>query len=74
MTTDGRNRTTKSRKNQNAWRKGNLLILKDIGSGHHQTNEDEKEKKRISQKNEKTTRNKTILQKSHKRDKHLSSW
>ena len=27
MINDGRNRTTKSRKNQKAWRKGNLLIL-----------------------------------------------
>ena len=36
-TRDGRNKTTKSRKNQNAWRKGSLKILGNIGSGHHQT-------------------------------------
>ena len=35
-THDGWNRTTKRRKNQNAWRKGNLLILGNIGSRHHQ--------------------------------------
>ena len=33
---DGRNRTTKSRKNQNTWRKGNLQILGNIERGHHQ--------------------------------------
>ena len=32
MTHDKRNRITKSRKNQNARRKGNLLILGNIGS------------------------------------------
>ena len=25
-------------KNQNAWRKGNLKLLRNIRSGHHQTN------------------------------------
>ena len=35
MTNEGRNRTTKSRKNQNAWRKRNLKILGNTGSGHH---------------------------------------
>ena len=40
-TFDERNRTTKSRKNQNAWRKGNLQILGNTGSGHHQINGDE---------------------------------
>ena len=45
MTHDGRNRTTKSRKNQNARRKGNLQVLVNIGSGHHQTSRDEKNKK-----------------------------
>ena len=37
-THDGRNRTTKPRKDQNPRRKGNLQILGDIESGHHQTN------------------------------------
>ena len=32
---DGRNRTTKSRKNQNARRNGNLQIIGNTGRGHH---------------------------------------
>ena len=48
-TNNGRNRTTKSRKSQNARRKGNLQVLGDIGSRHHQTNgEEEKTKKKES--------------------------
>ena len=49
-THDGRNRTTKSRKDQNAWRIGNLQILGNTRSGHHQTNrgEGKKIKKTIS--------------------------
>ena len=39
---DGRNRTTKSRKNLIIWRKGNLQILGNIGSGHHQTSGNER--------------------------------
>ena len=31
-TNNRRNRTIKSRKNQNAWRKGNLQVLGNIGS------------------------------------------
>ena len=42
---DGRNRTTKLRKNQNARRKGNLQIHGNIGCGHHQTSGDERKKK-----------------------------
>ena len=34
---NGRNRTTKPRKNQNARRNGNLQILGNTRSGHHQT-------------------------------------
>ena len=41
-THDGRNRTTKLRKNQDAQRKGNLQILGNIGSGYHQTSGDER--------------------------------
>ena len=33
-TDNGRNRTTKSIKNQNAQRKGNLQVFGNIGSGH----------------------------------------
>ena len=36
-TNDGRNRTTKTRKNQNTRRKGNLEISGNIGNGYHQT-------------------------------------
>ncbi len=53
--------TTKSRKkNQNARRKGSFKILRNIGSGHHQTRGDErKNKNRILQENEETTGNQT---------------
>ena len=40
-TQDGRNRTTKSSSNQNARSKGNLQILDDIWSWHHQANGNE---------------------------------
>ena len=43
-TNDEGNGTTKSRKNQNAPRKGNLQILGNIGSGHNQTSRDERKK------------------------------
>ena len=39
-----RNRTTKSRKTWNAWRKGNLQILGDVEIRHDQTCEDERKK------------------------------
>ena len=41
-----RNGTTKSRKSQNAQRKGNLQIRGDIGSWRHQTRGDERKKKK----------------------------
>ena len=60
MINDGRNRTTKSRKNQNAWRKGNSQMIGNSGSGGHQTSGDKiKDKKRIPPENEKTTQNQT---------------
>ena len=37
-------RTTKLKKISNARRKGNLQILGNIGSGHHQTNGDKKKR------------------------------
>ena len=43
-TNNGRNRITKSRKNQNVRRKGNLQVLGNIRSGHHQTSGDERKK------------------------------
>ena len=45
-TNDRRNRTTKWRKNQNAWRNGNLWILGNIGSGRYQTCGDERKNKK----------------------------
>ena len=46
MTNDGSNRTTKSRKNQNAQRKGNLRLFGNIKNRHHQTIRDERKKLR----------------------------
>ena len=43
-TNDGRNRTIKSRKNQNTRTKGNLQVLGNTGSGPHQTSGDERKK------------------------------
>ena len=54
-TQDGRNRTSKLRKYQNAQK------LSDTWSGHNQTSGDEGKKlKRVSLKNEEATRNQTI--------------
>ena len=41
-THNGRNKTTKSGENQNARGKGNLQILGNIGSRHHQIGGDER--------------------------------
>ena len=58
--------------NQNAWRKGKLQVLRNIGSGHHQTSRDErKNQKRVPQMNVKTSGNQALWQKFHQRDKHL---
>ena len=43
-THDGRNRTTKSRKNQSARRKENLQIIGNIENRYHQTSGDERKK------------------------------
>ena len=50
---------TNQEKNQNARRKGNLKVFRNIGSGHHQTSGDERKKnlKRVSKKTKKITRN-----------------
>ena len=45
---DGRNRTTNPRKDQNAQRKRNLQILRNVGSEHHQTSRDKRKKNLIS--------------------------
>ena len=50
MTWDGRNRTSKSRQNQNARRNGNLQIHGNIGSGHPETlGGERKNEKRVPQ-------------------------
>ena len=54
-TNNGRIRIDRSRMNQNAWSKGNIQLLGNIGSGHHQISGDErkkKTKKRISDERE----------------------
>ena len=54
-TNDSKNSTIKSRKNQNAPKKGNT------GSGQNQISRDERKKlKTVPQENEKTTRNQAI--------------
>ena len=47
MTHDGKNTTMKPRKNLNARRKKKLAI-RNTGSGHHQTNGDERKKSKES--------------------------
>ena len=60
-THDGRSRTTKSSNNQNTRRKRHLQILGDIESWHHQTGGNQRKNyKRVPQKNQKTTRDKTL--------------
>ena len=50
-----------NQENQNTRRKGNLQVLGNIRSRHHQTNEVERKNlKRESQENAKTTLNQTI--------------
>ena len=65
-TNNERNRTTKSRKNQNSWREEKLRIVGNIRSGYHQTSGDERKK---SEKNtpdkQKTSGNQVLWQKSH---------
>ena len=43
-TNNGRNRATRSTKNQNARRKGNLQILEKFRIGHHRTSGDKRKK------------------------------
>ena len=53
-TNNGRNRTARSRKNQNTWRKGKLQVLENVGSGQHQISGDKrKNNKRLPQTTEK---------------------
>ena len=56
-THDRTNGTNKSRKNKNAWIKGNVQILRHIGSRHHQRRGDKRKNlKSTSQEKEKATR------------------
>ena len=52
-TNNSRNRTARSIKNQNTGRKGNLQLLRNIGSEHHQISRDER---KIQQESLKRTR------------------
>ena len=61
--------------NQNAWRKGNLQVLGNIGSVNHQTKRHERKNfKRITQEKKKTPRNQTILHNSYKKDSPLARY
>ena len=44
MTNNRQDRTAKPGKDQNAWKEGKQQELGNIGSGHHQTNRDERKK------------------------------
>ena len=65
-THDRRNRTTKSRKNQNVKKKWNLPTL-----GNKQMEMKEKNEKRATKENQKATRDKTISHEPCQRDKYL---
>ena len=69
-TKNGSNKTVKWRKNQNARRIGKLQVLGNIGCRHHQTEiRFLKYLKRVSQANEKASRNQTLQQESPQRKK-----
>ena len=69
-----KDRTSKSEKCQNTKGKRKLQVPRNIGSGYYHTNRDEsKSKKRVLQKNKKTSWNQTLQQKNHQRNKQLSS-
>ena len=70
-TNNWRNRTAKSRKNQNGLRKGKLQVLGNIGSRYHQTNWDEIKKRKVYLRQMRKLLE--TKQKSHQRDKHLIS-
>ena len=73
VTHDRRSRTTKSSSNQNARRKGNLQILGNIGSWHHRTNRNQRKNlKRVPQKDQRITKDKTLQQKPCLRDKYTA--
>ena len=59
-TNNRRNGIAKSEKNPNAWRKGKLQVLWNIGTGHERKCE-----KRVLQTNEKAPRNQALQVKFH---------
>ena len=65
-TNNGWNRTTKSVKNQNVWRKGKLQELGITRSEHYK--KAEYFKKRVFQTNEESSRDQALQQKSHQKN------
>ena len=60
------NKTSKSKKNDNAWREGKLQMLENVGNGYHQPNGDErKNKKRVPKTKWKTSRSQALQEKSY---------
>ena len=67
------NKTTKSGRNQNAWKQGKLQVPRNIESGHNQTEMKGGKNQRVPKKRKKTPPNQTLQQKSHQRNRHLDS-
>ena len=57
---NGRNRTFKLEKKQNASREEKLKVLGNVWSGYHQTNVDERKSKTVPETSKKTSRNQTL--------------
>ena len=71
---NGRNRTAKSGKHQNAWRKKNyefLRILEVHTIKQTEIKKKKKSKKRVPEKSKKISRNQALQQKFRQRNKHL---
>ena len=66
------NRTARSRKIQNNWKRIKLQVRRDIGIGHYYIRGKEgKNRNWVSHSNEKSSRNQYLRQKSHQRDINL---
>ena len=59
-TNNGKNRTDKFGKNQNAWRKEKSQVLGNIGNGHQTSEDERKNNKRVSQTNKLASRKQTL--------------
>ena len=69
-----RNRTAKSRKNQDAWRERKLQVIRNIGSGHHQSSGNEGILKNLYlRRTRKLFKTKALRQKFHQSDKCIGS-